>query len=140
MLYTHVRDIPAGAWRWRNFAPDEPNLACPCCGEFFLEEPAMDRLQRARDLVGRPFRINSGHRCPIHNARVRGAPLSRHKVAIAFDINLAGHDPRQLYEACREAGFSTFGFYGTFLHTDTRPGRRWFTKAGRARWSGLGIF
>ncbi len=137
MLYDHWLDVPAGAWRWGNFAPDEPNLACPCCGEFYLDPDAMDRLQHARDILARPMRINSGHRCPIHNARVGGAPMSRHKLQIAFDISLAGHDPRALLDACREAGFSTFGFYGTFLHTDTRPGRRWFTKAGRAVWQSV---
>lgn len=137
MLYGHWSDLPTGLWRWRNFAPDEPNLACPCCGEFFLDEVAMDRLQHVRDLLGRPIKINSGHRCPIHNARVGGAPMSRHKLEIAFDISLAGQDPRALFDACREAGFSTFGFYGTFLHTDTRPGRRWFTKAGRTVWQGV---
>lgn len=137
MLYDHWRDIPAGVWRWGNFAPDEPNLACPCCGEFYLDPDAMDRLQAARDILGRSMRINSGHRCPIHNARVGGAPMSWHKLQIAFDISIAGHDPRALLDACREAGFSTFGFYGTFLHTDTRPGRRWFTKAGRTVWQSV---
>ena len=137
MLHGHWSEIPTGLWRWRNFAPDEPNLACPCCGKFFLDEVAMDRLQHVRDLLGRPIKINSGHRCPIHNARVGGAPRSRHKLEIAFDISLARQDPRALFNACREAGFSTFGFYGTFLHTDTRPGRRWFTKAGRTVWQSV---
>lgn len=137
MLYGHYGELPAGLWRWRNFAPDEPNLACPCCGEFFLDEAAMDRLQHVRDLLGRPMHINSGHRCPIHNARVGGAPLSQHKLSIAFDISLAGQDPRRLLETCREGGFSTFGFYGTFLHTDMRVGRRWFTSAGKKTWNGL---
>lgn len=136
MLFTHYSEIRSRLWRWPDFAPREPNLACPCCGAFFLDEAAMDRLQAARTAAGRAFRINSGHRCPIHNARVGGAPMSRHK-RIAFDISLAGHDPVDLLEACRTAGFTAFGFYRTFLHVDTRPGRRWSTPGGRQTWNGL---
>ncbi len=136
MLFSHYSQVPSGLWRWPDFAPDEPNIACPCCGEFFLDESTMTRLQAARDAAGRAFRINSGHRCSIRNALVGGAPLSQHK-RIAFDIALAGHEPAALLEACRGAGFTTFGFYATFLHVDTRPGRRWATKGGRRTWNGL---
>lgn len=138
MLYAHYSDLPAGAWRWQNFAPDEPNLACPCCGEFYLDPLAMDMLQAARTALGRPMRINSGHRCKLHNARVGGAARSQHKLEIAFDISLIGQDRADVLAACREAGFTTFGFYQTFLHTDRRPGRRWFAGAASQRlWSGI---
>ena len=137
MLYAHFSEVPPGRWRWPNFAAAEPNLACPCCGAFFLDETAMDRLQAARTAAGRAFRINSGHRCPIHNARVGGAPMSQHK-RIAFDISLRGHKPAGLLAACRRAGFTGFGFYRTFLHVDTRLRRcQWMTKGGRGTWRNL---
>lgn len=139
MLFAHYSEVPAAAWRWPNFAADEPNLACPCCGAFFFDETAMDRLQAARTATGRGVNINSGHRCPIHNARVGGAPMSQHK-RIAFDISLRGHGPADLLDACRQAGFTTFGFYRTFLHVDTRPGRRWIMQGGRRTWNGLVTF
>jgi uncharacterized protein YcbK (DUF882 family) len=81
--------------------------------------------------------ILSGHRCPIHNARVGGAPLSRHKIHIAFDINLAGHDLAGLLAACRQAGFTGFGYYQTFLHVDHGRPRRWWSKGGQKAWHGL---
>jgi len=127
MIFAHYSQVDTRHWRWPNFPPDEPYLACPCCGQLCVHEPSLDMLQRARELVGRPIRLNSGHRCVIHNARVRGAPLSQHK-KIAFDVSLYDHNPQRLLACLREAGFSTFGFYRTFIHTDIRPGRRWFSK------------
>ena len=85
----------------------------------------MDCLQTARDKVARPFRILSGHRCSLHNARVGGAPLSQH-LTLAVDISLTGHDRAELYQALLSSGFRGFGFYNTFIHADLGPQRRWF--------------
>lgn len=136
MMFEHISLLPPEAWRWDSFDPGEPSLACPCCGEFFLDPVAMDMLQQARTLIGKPMRINSGHRCGIHNARVGGAPMSQHKL-VAFDVSLAGHDRRDLLGALKLAGFTTFGLYQSFIHTDTRAGRRWFGKGAREQWNGL---
>ncbi|MFI2810156.1 D-Ala-D-Ala carboxypeptidase family metallohydrolase [Microbulbifer sp. JSM ZJ756] len=135
MLYPHYSEIPESVWRWPDFSPQEPNLACPCCGEFYLNVAAMDALQAVRDEIKRPIRINSGHRCALHNARVGGAPLSQHKL-IAFDLSLAGHDRLALRDACKRAGFTGFGYYRTFLHVD--PGRRrfWYGRGARQLWNG----
>jgi uncharacterized protein YcbK (DUF882 family) len=86
---------------------------------------ALDTLTAAREIVGRPFRILSAYRDPIHNAKVGGAPLSRHKYGDAFDIALTGHDRDELLEACKTAGFRGFGFYNTFLHVDLGSRRSW---------------
>jgi len=123
-------------WEWNNFSPDEPNLACPCCGQFYYDIVSMDCLQTAREIIDKPIRINSGHRCAIHNARVGGVPLSQHK-KIAFDINLLGHDRYEVFEACKKAGFGSFGFYKTFLHVDIRSNRNWFGKGAKGLWTGL---
>jgi zinc D-Ala-D-Ala carboxypeptidase len=135
----HYSLFPRKGWPWPNFPPDEPYLACPCCGELWLHKESMHRLQRARDLLGRPMRLNSGHRCAIHNARVGGAPLSQHKL-IAFDVSLHGHDRQAVLAALLQAGFGSFGFYATFIHTDVRPGRRWFgpiSAREKERWNSV---
>lgn len=111
-----------GAWRWPNFSSAE--LACQHCGERYHWPGFMDALQQARNLCERPFHILSGHRCSLHNARVGGAPLSQH-LRLAADISLGGHDPKQLYVACKSAGFAGFGFYTTFLHIDLGRVRHW---------------
>ena len=139
VLYPDWREVPWDKERWPNFSPCEPNIACPLTGEFYLDEFAFDCLQRARTAVGVKFTINSGHRSPIHNAIVGGKPLSQHK-KIAFDISILNHeDPVKVYQACRDAGFTGFGFYTTFIHVDTGRPRQWFSKQGKKKWNLLGV-
>ena len=119
---THI-SASARHWRWRDFAPEE--MACHHCGEGYWWPEFIDRLQAARDRVGRPFAIHSAHRCSLHNARVGGAPLSQH-LRLAVDIGLAGHDRHALHAALADAGFRGFGFYSTFIHADLGRVRHWF--------------
>jgi len=128
--------VATRAWdkmRWPNFSPAE--MACRCCGEVCWAPADFDRAQRLRDLLGRPVRFNSTHRCRHHNARVGGAPLSEHK-RIAFDFSLRSpaatrREIEDLQERMFDAGFRTFGLYRTFIHIDARPGRFWVTPGGR---------
>lgn len=86
-----------------------------------------------RNIVGKPFNINCSARCPVHNARVGGAPRSQHRStlniqATAFDISLKGHNKFVLLKAAKQAGFRGIGSsYKTFIHVDDRKGRvaRW---------------
>lgn len=123
MLYADWREVPARLWRWPDFSPRE--IASRGDGSLLVVPQALDRLQAARSRVGQPFLITSAYRDPVHNARVGGAPLSRHKAGDAFDIALAGHDRAALLAACRAAGFTGFGFYSSFLHVDLGPERSW---------------
>lgn len=134
MIYRHWREMPWDKNRWPNFHPSE--MACRHCGESYYAPAAFDAIQSARTSAGIPFRINSAHRCWWWNARVGGAPKSQHK-KIAFDVAVTDATKRVILRALRDAGFTTFGFYGTFVHTDPRPGRRWVTNAGRKTWNGL---
>lgn len=124
------------AWRWPHFSPRE--LACKCgvhCqGEYVHDEDFLDGLERLRDVAG-PLRISSGRRCALHNAAVGGAPLSQHKLAIAGDIALAGHDPIALARLAVAAGFTGLGFGRSFLHVDRRAKRAGFHYPGaKAAW------
>ena len=124
LFFEHHSDF-SGSWRWPNFDPQE--FSCNHCGEFYYDPASFDAIQLVRDLLLRPVRLNSAHRCAIHNARVGGAPLSQHK-KMAFDIDITSFaDRRDVLTACRQAGFTTFGFYQTFLHTDIRPRRIWYS-------------
>lgn len=126
-LASSIQSIPHQnqfqSWRWPNFSPLE--MGCRHCGEVYDWPDFMDRLQIARSEIGLPFDIHSAHRCGLHNARVGGAPLSQH-LKLAVDIGLEGHNPATLFTACREAGFTGFGFYLTFLHIDLGRARHWF--------------
>lgn len=121
-------------WRWANFSPKE--LACPCCGEQYIDERALDVLQSLREQIG-PLKINSAHRCALHNARVGGAPLSMHK-KLAFDIAIGGNSRGRLYSKAKSVGFVGFGFGQTFLHVDTRarPAHWFYGKISEGLWQG----
>ena len=63
--------------------------------------------------------------------------MSQHK-KIAFDISLRGHTPKDLLFACIKAGFTSFGFYQTFLHVDNRNyTAKWVSEGGKQTWNGL---
>ncbi|WP_409434022.1 D-Ala-D-Ala carboxypeptidase family metallohydrolase [Litorimonas sp. RW-G-Af-16] len=115
--------IASHDWIWPNFTRIE--MACRHCGIGYPWPEFMDRLQSMRDRVGRPLRITSAHRCPLHNARVGGAPFSQH-LRLAADISTVGHDRAKLHEAAKRAGFTGFGFYLTFLHIDLGAPREWY--------------
>ncbi len=115
-------------WPWSFFSARE--VACRHCGRIHVETDLLDGLQELRIALGRPARVNSVYRCPVHNALVGGAPLSRHKLGQAADVALARHAPASLEEAARRAGFGGLGYYASFLHVDVGPRRAW----GR-RWS-----
>lgn len=115
----------------KNFLWSE--FQCKCgCGTKNVSPRAIRKLQLVRDIVGKPLVINCAARCPLHNARVGGAPRSQHRStlniqATAFDISLIGHDKAELIKAAKLAGFGGIGSsYYTFLHLDDREGiARW---------------
>lgn len=87
---------------------------------------SISKLQRLRDILGKPIKINSACRCPLHNARVGGVTNSTHRStqyhpACAFDISLHGHDKATVITAAEQAGFKAIGInYNTFVHVDDR--------------------
>jgi len=107
-----------------SFSQDEEPL-------FHLEEDALWKLQEMRKLIGKPFSPNSACRCPLHNARVGGAPRSQHRCtkddpSTAIDIPLFV-SKQTIVEAAEEVGFMGIGTsYKTFVHVDNRPRKaRW---------------
>lgn len=109
-------------------------LACKCgCGTAFVSKRALRKLNQMRELIGKRVYINSAARCPRHNARVGGAPLSQHRSteerpSTAFDISLRNIDKQTVIWAAEKVGFRGLGVkYRSFVHVDDRNGRR-------ARW------
>ena len=123
--YANWRDVPADAWRWKNFQPRE--LACRGTGRLMVDEGALDKLQALRDRLGVPLIVRSAYRSPEHNAAVGGARRSLHMDGIAFDIAMSNHNPSAFEAAARGVGFTGFGFYprSGFMHIDTGPARSW---------------
>ena len=118
-----MRHIPTWTNARANFSSAE--MACSHCGERYIWPEFMDKLQALRDLVGKPLKVLSAHRCSLHNARVGGAPFSQH-LRLAVDIDLRGHDRLDVLAKARIVGFTGFGFYTNFLHLDLGRARHWF--------------
>jgi uncharacterized protein YcbK (DUF882 family) len=112
-------------WPWKFFTPKE--MADRSTGELQIDPAFLDRLDLLRSDFGRPLRILSAYRTPLHNAFVGGAPLSRHLTANAADISIVELEGGKttLRSLAFQAGFRGFGYYRTFLHVDTGPAREW---------------
>lgn len=123
--FNHWRDVPADAWRWKNFSPAE--IACRGSGSLRINEGALDKLQALRDRLGKPLIVRSAYRSPEHNRAVGGVPHSKHMDGTAFDIAMTNHNPVAFEAAARAVGFLGFGFYprSGFIHIDLGPARQW---------------
>lgn len=136
-----IKGVPWDAARWPNFTPAE--IACPCCGEVYLDVTAMDALQKLRDLVGGPLHIDSGHRCARHNGALKNAASASVHLQLAFDIALGPYARGSLLALAKEAGFLRFGLMRSALHVDTHPldqhhAEYWtYGRESRKAWSGL---
>lgn len=98
---------------------DSPDL--PGSGELMNEETLM-MLDKAREIAGVPFKINSGVRTEEHNEKVGGKPNSAHTRGYAFDIHVQSSRHRMLIlSALIEVGFNRIGIAKTFIHADNDP-------------------
>ncbi|KFC62791.1 putative exported protein [Devosia sp. LC5] len=124
-LYSSWQRFPMSEWRWPNFSPQE--IASKGEGELLIDEASMDKLQALRTALGKPLIITSAYRSAAHNARVKGAKNSQHRLGKAFDVMMTNQDPAAFERAARAAGFTGFGHYpkSGFMHIDTGPARRW---------------
>ena len=77
-------------------------------------------LQKARDIAGIPFVINSGIRTTAWNKKIGGVPNSAHTRGLASDIAVKNDRERYIIlNALILAGFKRIGIYKTFIHCDT---------------------
>ena len=102
-------------------------LECKCgCKTRYVEDEAIDKLQKVRNILQEPMIINSAARCPLHNEEVGGSPKSQHRStkespSTAFDVSLRGLDKEELIEAAKFVGFKGMGVnYDSFVHIDNR--------------------
>lgn len=112
-------------------------LVCRCgCNRVAMDPEFMRRLERVREIYGKPMTPTSGYRCIDHDEAVakahgrdRGAAV--HTTGKAIDIAIAGSDARLLIEIACLVGFTGIGVsqrdeYGNrFIHIDDiEPGGR----------------
>jgi uncharacterized protein YcbK (DUF882 family) len=66
---------------------------CKACGNTCaMSDTFMTSLQKLRDIIGVPFKINSGFRCNSHNTAIGGVSNSWHTKGKACDITIKKND------------------------------------------------
>lgn len=107
------------------------------CGKFcngFPVEPDTTMVRYAdaiRERLGVPLNVNSGIRCPQHNANVGGVSNSQHVLGTACDLGApAGITPEKMARVAEEVIGNTggIGIYDWGIHIDSR--------STKARWRG----
>ena len=119
--YTETAPLPEG-YVSPHFK--EAEFACNHCGKLHpdgIPQALIDALERIRQHYGVPVNINSGYRCPTHNANVGGASNSLHMQGKAADFWMKGIDPAQVYaDIDMHWPNGGLGKYATFTHIDVR--------------------
>lgn len=75
-------------------------------------------LDPAREKFGKPITVNSGYRCPRHNAAVGGVPNSQHMRGEAADVSAgSAQASREVGKIIEQLGkFDQLIYYPTFVH------------------------
>lgn len=94
---------------------DGEEAPSPSC----INELSILRLDRARQIAGFPFIVNSSYRSPAYEVSKGRSGTSAHCLGRAFDIKCRSSRERFLIvKAALEAGFLRIGIYPNFVHVD----------------------
>jgi uncharacterized protein YcbK (DUF882 family) len=99
-----------------NFSKAE--FDCKHTGENNMQHEFMERLQKLRNLYGKPLKITSGFRSVKHPIEARKTHSNgEHTQGNCCDIAcITGQERYQLIKLALELGFSRIGVAKTFLH------------------------
>ena len=101
---------------------------CPCsCGADKISPVLIEKLQKVRNIIGRPVIITSGVRCTFYNTSIKASTSSSHvpdDYGIGNAVDIACLNSKDRYELVEVAqkffkriGISG-GSYGGFIHLD----------------------
>lgn len=84
-----------------------------------LRETSLQRLDRARELAGVPFIVNSAYRSPEEEVAKGRSGIGAHTRGCAFDIACTNSSSRwRIVFGALAAGFTRIGIGPTFVHMD----------------------
>lgn len=99
---------------------------CTCNHSIDINPRLIELVEQLRyNTGGRPLYINSGYRCPVHNAAVGGVSNSQHVLGNAADISRPDHLSFEEFRwYVEQLPFDGVGVYyaGDFIHCDVRYG------------------
>ena len=120
-------EINPASWMLSDhFAANE--FACHCCGQggTGMNPRLIELLEQLRaNIGGLSLHINSGYRCPSHNAEVGGVPNSQHVLGTAADVAVPdGMSFGDFQWYVDQLPFDGIGLYPhqDFCHVDVRHG------------------
>ena len=103
----------------RYFSEREFQRCNPPCSLRDMDQKSIDKFDKARQLAGIPFVINSAYRSIDYENSKGRAGTSAHTLGKAMDIRC--HDSKnrfKIVDALIKAGFKRIGVYDTFIHAD----------------------
>lgn len=110
---------------WRHFKVDE--FKCRCgCGRNEMSSGFIDMLDDLREACGFAMPVNSGYRCPDHNAKVSSTGRTGpHTTGRAVDIRVSRKEAYELLMWASRMGFTGIGVkqHGEvrYIHLDNLP-------------------
>ena len=89
-----------------------------------MDADVLRMIDQARELFGKPIRINSGVRSITQNHKVGGSKTSSHLKGHAIDVSCDNSADRfRLIEILLLVGFNRLGIAKTFIHVDNDPNK-----------------
>lgn len=117
---------------YKYFKPEEFAKCIPACRINDLNPYLLELLDRARDIAGIPFVINSAFRTKEYEIKKCRTGLSSHCKGLAVDIKCNDSIDRFLIiKSLIDVGFTRLGIYETFIHADidvSKPDCIWYGK------------
>ncbi len=104
---------------YKYFKLEEFKCKCGNCNGGEMNHTLIALIDRAREIAGIPFKINSGFRCNESNTASGGVNNSSHLKGLAVDIKVTDSRSRYLtIRALSLVGLSRFGIGEDFIHVD----------------------
>ncbi len=125
-----AKDDSRGPTVWddiKHFKPVEFTCKCEglCDHPVVISMALVAKLDKIREEIGTPMKINSGTRCERHNKKVGGKQRSAHmpkdQVSHAVDVHCPNSAFRFAFLAMALPMFNRIGIGKSFIHVDDDP-------------------
>ena len=104
------------------FTQQDFNRCTPKCSIDDMKPSTLDRFDKAREIAGIPFVVNSAYRTEQHEKNMGRTGTSSHIKGRAMDIACNDSVSRwKIVHALQQAGFNRIGIARTFVHADDDP-------------------
>ena len=106
------------------FRESEFKACSPACSLQDMQQHTLDKLDRAREMAGIPFVLNSAYRSPAWDKSKGRSGTGAHTTGCAVDIRCNSDSNRlKIVLAALSVGFRRIGIGKTYIHLDDDPKR-----------------